>query len=172
MTLRPCTCEKEVTELLARGQRPEAFTPELRAHVSGCRSCGDLALVAETFQRTRLEASGAARIVSPGAIWWRAQLRRRNAAIERVNKPILGAQIFALAINLVLVVGLLVWQARQGLGWLTWLEQLPQVGSLELGKLWSSALLIPGWSLTILIPAAATVALLSGVVVYLASEKQ
>jgi hypothetical protein len=172
MTLRPCACEKEVNELLARGQRPEAFTPELRTHVSDCRSCGDLMLVADTFQRARLEASGAARIASPGAIWWRAQLRRRNAAIERVNKPILGAQIFALAINLVLVVGLLVWQARQGLGWLTWLEQLPQVGSLELGKLWSSALLIPGWSLTVLIPAAATVALLSGVVVYLASEKQ
>jgi len=38
--------------------------------------------------------------------------------------------------------------------------------------MWSSALLNPGWSLTVLIPAAATLALLSGVVVYLASEKQ
>jgi len=172
MTLRPCPCEKEVAELLARGQWPGGCAPELRAHVSGCRSCGDLVLVTETFRRARAEAAGVARLASPGAVWWRAQLRRRNAAIERVGKPILGAQIFALAINLFMVVGLLAWQARQGLRWLTWLEQLPQAGSLELGKLWSSALLNSGWSLMVLIPAAATVALLSGVVVYLVTEKQ
>jgi hypothetical protein len=172
MTLRPCSREKEVAELLERGGWPQACAPDLRAHVSGCRSCGDLVLVTETFQRARAGAAGAARLASPEAIWWRAQLRRRNAAVERVGKPILGAQIFALAINLFIVLGLLAWQARQGLGWLTWLEQLPQAGTLHLERMWSSALLNPGWSLTVLIPAAATLALLSGVVVYLASEKQ
>ncbi|MGA2807266.1 MAG: hypothetical protein ABSE87_03975 [Terracidiphilus sp.] len=172
MTLRPCPCEKEVSELLARGQWPGNCVPELRAHVSGCRSCRDLVLLTETFRRTRAETLGAARLASPGALWWKAQLRRRNAAVERVGKPILSAQIFALAINLCLVVGLLAWQARRGLGWLTWLEQLPQATTLHLGKLWPSALLNSGLSLTVLIPAAATLALLSGVVVYLASEKQ
>jgi hypothetical protein len=172
MTLRPCSYEKEVSELLARGQWPGSCAPELRAHVSGCRSCEDLVLVTEALRRARAEAVGGAHLVSPGVLWWKAQLRRRNDAIARVGKPILGAQIFALAINLFIVVGLLAWQARHGVGWLTWLEQLPQAGSLELGKLWSSALLNPGWSLTVLIPAAATLALLSGVVMYLASEKQ
>jgi len=114
MTLRPCTCEKEVTELLARGQRPEAFTPELRAHVSGCRSCGDLVLVTETFQRARAEGRDRRDSLLPERLV-EAQLRRRNAAIERVNKPILGAQIFALAINLVLVIGC--WPGRRGKDW-------------------------------------------------------
>jgi len=108
MTLRPCSREKEVAELLERGGWPQACAPDLRAHVSGCRSCGDLVLVTETFQRARAGAAGAARLASPEAIWWRAQLRRRNAAVERVGKPILGAQIFALAINL---------PGRRGRGW-------------------------------------------------------
>jgi hypothetical protein len=172
MILKPCSREKEVAELLRRGQWPSACPPELRAHLSACRSCSDLALVTEAFQHARSEAAGATRITTPGALWWRAQLRRRNAAVERIGKPILGAQIFALAINLFIVVAFLAYQARHGLSWLSWLEQLPQAYSLHLDNLSQSALLNPGWSLMVLIPAAATLALLGGVVVYLASERQ
>jgi hypothetical protein len=172
MILKPCSREKEVAELLRRGQWPAACAPELRVHVSACRSCGDLVLVTESFHRARSEAANAARISTPGALWWRAQLRRRNAAVERIGRPILGAQIFALAINLCIVAAFLAYQARHGVGWLSWLEQLPEAYSLHSENLSQSALLNPGWSLLVLIPAVATLALLCGVVVYLASEKQ
>jgi hypothetical protein len=172
MILSPCSHEKEVADLLRRGLWPAACSPELRAHVSHCRSCGDLVLVTETFLSARAEASGAARIATPGALWWRAQLRRRNAAVERIGKPILGAQIFALAINLFIVVAFLAYQARSGLAWLSWLQQLPQAYSFHLDNLSQSALLNPGWSFMVLVPAAAALALLGGVVVYLVSEKQ
>jgi predicted anti-sigma-YlaC factor YlaD len=172
MMLSPCSRENEVAELLRRGQWPAACPAELRAHLSACRACRDLVLVTETFLRARTQAAKAARIATPGALWWRAQLRRRNAAVERLGKPVLGAQIFALAINLFIVVAFLAYQARNGLSWLSRLEQLPQAYSLHLGNLSQSALLNPGWSLMVLIPAAATLALLGGVVVYLASEKQ
>jgi hypothetical protein len=172
MILSPCSHENEVAELLRRGQWPAACSPELRAHVSACRSCGDQVLVTEAFLRSRAETSGAAPITTPSALWWRAQLRRRNAAVERIGKPILGAQIFALAINLLIVVAFLAYQARHGMGWLSWLEQLPEAYSLHLDNLSQSALLNPGWDLMVLIPALATLALLGGVVVYLASEKQ
>ena len=172
MILSPCPHEKEVAELLRRGQWPAACPPELRAHLSACRACRDLVLVTEIFQNARSVASGTARIGTPGALWWRAQLRRRYAAVERLGKPILGAQIFALAINLFIVVAFLAYQARNGLSWLSRLEQLPEAYSLHLGNLSQSTLLNPGWSLMVLIPVAATLALLGGVVVYLASEKQ
>jgi hypothetical protein len=171
MITRACAHENEVAELLRRGQWPASCSPELHAHVSGCRSCGDLVLVTENFQRARAEATSTARINTPGALWWRAQLRRRNAAVERINKPILGAQIFALVINLFIVVAFLAYQARHGLGWLSWLEQLPEAYKLHIDQLGQFALLNPGWSLMVLIPAVATLALLGGVVVYLASEK-
>jgi hypothetical protein len=84
----------------------------------------------------------------------------------------IGAQIFALAINLFIVVAFLACQARNGMGWLSWLEKLPEVYSLHLDNLSQSVLLNPGWSLKVLISAVATLALLGGVVIYLASEKQ
>jgi hypothetical protein len=172
MILNPCSHEIELAELLRRGQWPAACSPELRVHVSACRSCGDLVLVTESFQRSRAEAASAVRTATPGLLWWRAQLRRRNAAVVRIGKPLLGAQIFALAINLLIVVAFFAYQARQGLSWLSWLEQLPEAYSLHAENLGQSALLSSGWSLMVLIPVLATLALLGGVVVYLASEKQ
>lgn len=179
MRLSACPREKEVKDLVERGQWPvvAATTPELRAHVAGCRSCRELVLVTTAFQRARAEAAGAAKLGSPGVLWWRAQLRRRNEAVKRISRPILGAQIFALVVNLVLAVGFAVWQARHGVAWLTRMEDLPQTSALHLDSgwfdsLWSAATSGPGWNWMVLIPAAATLALLGGVVVYLASEKQ
>lgn len=172
MIFNPCSREKEVTELLRQGGWPDACAPELRVHVSECRSCGELVLVTQAFQGARANTAPTAKFTSPGALWWRAQLRRRNAAVERVGKPILGAQIFALGVNLLLVVGFLAYQARNGVNWLLWLEQLPQSFTICLESLWSSGLFNSGWSLMVLIPAIATVALLSGVAVYLATGKQ
>ena len=174
MRLTPCPREKEVKELVERGQWPvaAATAPELHAHVAGCRSCSEFALVTTAFKRARVEASNDAKFGSPRVLWWRAQLRRRNEAVERMGRPILGAQIFALAVNLVLAVGFVAWQARHGFAWLAWLQQLPETATTQLDTLWSSAQSVSGWSLMLVIPAAATLALLGGVVVYLASEKQ
>jgi hypothetical protein len=172
MTLRACAHEKEVAALLARGHYPQACPADLRAHVSACRSCADLVLVTRAFQTARTESAAAANLASPGLLWWRAQLRRRNAAVERIGKPILGAQIFALSVSLLFAVGFLASQATHGLHWLAWLQQLPPAPALHLEALWPSALFNSGWSFPVLIPILATLAVLSGVVVYLASEKQ
>src|SRR5580704_9560552 len=96
-----CAYEQEVAALLDRGHWPEACSEELRAHVSGCRSCRELVFVKQAFRSERIRAAGEARLEAPGVIWWRAQLRRRNSALERIEKPFLGAQIFALAVCLV-----------------------------------------------------------------------
>jgi len=167
MILSPCTQEKTVAEALASGGWPQACAPELRAHVNTCRRCGELILVAGAFRNARAQAVGAATLASPGAIWWRAQLRRRNQAVERLGRPLLGAQIFALTTYLLIALAFLASQARHGIGWLTWLEQLPQTGTLDLESLWPSSLSSSGWGFLLLIPALATLALLGGVAVYL-----
>jgi hypothetical protein len=66
-------------------------------------------------------------------------------------------------------VAFLACQVRNGVGWLSWLEQLPGAYSLHFDNLSQSALLNPGWSLMGLISAVATLALLGEVVIYLAS---
>ncbi|MGA9069797.1 MAG: hypothetical protein WB424_06070, partial [Terracidiphilus sp.] len=119
MKLNGCAYEKEVTRVLLQGGWPVACTEELRAHVAACRGCADLMLVTASFQREREAAVSAARIGTPGALWWRAQLRRRNAAVERIARPILGAHLFALFICAAVVIAALTDQARQGVAWLT-----------------------------------------------------
>jgi hypothetical protein len=113
-----------------------------------------------------MTASGQARLESPGVIWWRAQLRRRNAAIERIGRPLLGAQIFAWAVCLAAAVVYVLWQARRGFDWLAWLGDLPR--SLHLGALvpgsWSNS----PWEIWLAVSMAVMLAVMGGVFVYLA----
>lgn len=177
MMLRSCPREPELKNLIERGQWPQACPPDLRTHVGACKSCGEFALVTAAFQRARNQAVGAANLGSPGLLWWRAQLRRRNAAVERISRPIVSAQIFALALNLVLALVVGVWQARHGIAWLTWVEKLPR----GFGFQWLSSLIPAGLFQSgsgavpeplMLISVASVIALVGGVVVYFASEKQ
>jgi hypothetical protein len=164
-----CAREKEVAELLRRGHWPQACAPELREHVAKCPACSDLVLVTQSFQAARTTPLSAPRFESAGALWWRAQLRRRNAAIERINRPIVGAQIFAFAIAVVLGIGVFGWEIRHGhdlAGWFAGLPRALRFGALLpaffpefQGSLWPLVLL-------------ATLALVGGVIVCLGSEKQ
>ena len=165
MNFRTCSRQPEVIELLARGHWPHACPVELRSHLADCQSCASLLLVAQTFQRSRASAAAQAQLPAPGAIWWRAQLRRRSAAVERIGKPIFGAYVFAAVIAVVVAAVALVSQASHGLHWLRWLQQSPAAD----GHIQSFN---PGWSIPVLIPILATVVLLGAVVVYFAAEKQ
>jgi hypothetical protein len=172
MTLKSCSREREVTELLQSGHWPLASSTELRAHVSACGRCSDLVLVTQAFQRDRIETEGKARLNSPGVVWWRAQLRGRNAALEHIARPIQRAQLFALLVNVVVAVGVVVSLARHGFRWLSWLSELQQTQPFHLETLWSFALMRPDWNLMILIPGFGVLVLLSGVVLYLALERK
>ena len=173
MRFGACPREKEVSGLLARGHWPQAQTselsPELRAHVAGCRSCRDLVLVRQAFRADRAVAAAAARLESPGVLWWRAQLRRRNAALERIARPIVGAQIFAVVVSLVAAVIFLAFLARRGVNWLAWVAELPRV--LHFAALTPGGLDKMPWE-TWLLLAGAAFAVMSGVVVYIASERR
>lgn len=165
MKLAACKYEAETAELLARGAWPQAASPELHAHVSACRSCGDLIAVTTMFAQARKAAVAAAPAGSPGLLWWRAQLRRRNAAMERLNRPFLRAQMFALSILCAAPLALAIFEVRQATGRRDWLKEILQTLWLQFTQLW------PGWNSYLWISAGAIVALLGGVAAYLATEK-
>jgi hypothetical protein len=174
--LTGCPREKELGDLLHRGQWPQASAPELRTHVDACRACGDLVLVASAFQQARAETvaaayTGSVRFGSAGALWWRAQLRRRNEAIERMGRPLATAQIFALVVSLLAAFGFAGFEARHGIGWLNWLQGLPQEATIQLADISSSGFLNSGWT-WMLLAAAATLALVGGFLVYFAAERR
>jgi hypothetical protein len=172
MTLRSCSQEAEIRQALELGHWPQSCTPELRAHVESCRACGDLVLVTTAFRGARAQSMQVAQLPPPGVLWWRAQLRRRNAAVERIQKPIVGAQIFAFAVTLAIAIGFVVWQVRDGWNWMKWLESLAQSQAFHWEVLWPFAGAKSGASLLYVAPALALLALAGGVVLYLSSEKQ
>jgi hypothetical protein len=126
-----CNREREVAEAVRAGHWPEGCAEELRAHVAECKSCSERVLLAQAFGAERAVASARPRLESPGALWWRAQLRRRNAAIERISRPILGAQVFAVAVAVIAAVVFLASEARSGLGWFAWIAGAPRALHLQ-----------------------------------------
>ncbi len=168
MTLRTCSYENELTQALKNGHWPEGCGPELRAHVDACGSCGDLVLVTRTFQRARSESEHVALCGSSSLLWWRAQLRRRNAATERVSRPITIAQTFALFVNVFVGIVFVASQYRHGLHWASWWSALAPLRALHSLPIGSGQI---DWNLLLLVSGFGVLALLSLVVVYLASEK-
>jgi len=167
MILRSCSFEKEVELALKDGHWPHGCVPELRAHVDSCRQCSDLVLVTETFYRARVQTAANSLPDSPDLLWWRAQLRRRYMATGAVARPVTIAQTFALSLNLLVAVFLVAWHYRHGLHWAAWWDLLPTRAL----QLLSSTSAKPDWNPVLLIPTLGAVAILSGIVLYLVSER-
>ena len=168
MTFRTCSHEKELARALREGHWPQGCAPELRAHVNECADCNDLVLVTQTFQRARSESEREMPCNSPSLLWWRAQLRRRYAATERVARPVTIAQTFALVLNVVVGAVFVASQYRHGLRWAAWWSELAPPRALHFLPI------RPGqadWNFLLLISGFGVLALLSALVVYLASEK-
>ena len=98
--MKSCAFEKEVSLALREGRWPAACDTALRDHVAGCSACSDLVLVTETLQHSRAFTAQAAVLPPAGVVYWRAQLRRRNGAVERMSRPIVFAEVAALAATL------------------------------------------------------------------------
>jgi hypothetical protein len=172
MNVTSCKREAEVKALLERGHWPQACDEELSAHVAGCGTCSDRVRLTEGFRQARAQAMAAAPLVAPGLLWWKAQLRRRHVALERLNQPVLSAQILVLSASLLAGVAVCVFRLRTGAQWLGWLKSAPLAVADALTQLWNVGLGGSGWMLTASIMAISAAVLLGGAIVYLAAEKQ
>ena len=125
-------------------------------------------LVTQTFCEARTQSAAEPISDSPGLLWWRAQLRRRYAVTETVTRPVTIAQTFALAINLVVAAVFVAWQYNHGMHWARW---WPEVMPTRLLHFLSDASIKPDWNPVLVISTLGAFAVLSGLLVYLASEK-
>jgi hypothetical protein len=123
----------------------------------------------QAFQRERAAASAQARLESPGVLWWRAQLRKRNAALKRVNRPLVAAQVFAVVLGFVAALACLALAARSGSGWLRPVANLP--AALHIPELLPAT-----WQNTpapwLVLLTIAVIAVMGGIFVYKASEER
>jgi hypothetical protein len=172
MTMASCAREKEVRALVLGGQWPAACPAELREHVQRCQTCAEIALVMEAFRGARGASLQAASPVPAGVLWWRAQLRRRRQAVERIGQPILGAQIFSFSIILAIAVVLALSQARRGAPWLDWFAQLGHSMTTGFADLRSSTATMPLWGVLLAGCGLVAVAVFSGVVLLLDRRRE
>lgn len=166
MNLRACSREKELSALLDRGHWPDACSGEMREHVIACPSCRALVAVTQAFRSERTHAIYQPRLESSGALWWRAQLRRRNAAIQSLSRPFLGAQIFAVVLALGAAGVFLASELRQGVSWLGDLPRTLHFAALLPASLQES----PGAGLALVL-LMVFAALAGGAVLYIASDR-
>jgi hypothetical protein len=166
VNIRTCSYETELAQALHAGHWPDGCTPDLRTHVERCRNCRELVRVTQAFQQARGQSGTTVPADWAGLLWWRAQLRRRNAANQRASRPISIAQSFALLVNLAVAIVFVAGQYHHGLRWASWWP------APELARLLHRFDIAPrldgnGW----LICSIGMLALLSGLVVYLVWEK-
>ncbi|HWW98925.1 MAG TPA: hypothetical protein VNY74_14565 [Edaphobacter sp.] len=177
--MKPCPRQAELQSIVRRGHWPEACDPELRRHVETCRTCAEQLLVQHTFHAARAQAMHAARghyphLLHPNLLWWRAQLRRRNNALERVSRPITTAQVFAFCISILAAAALLRSQIGKAFNWSSWFPQssFPQSSTTtHFDALSFFTSITTDWGLLLPLIGLGTVLLLSAVVVYLASDR-
>lgn len=162
-----CSQQQQVAAELHQGRLPELWDDALRIHVAGCHSCSDLVLVAQTMQQDRIQTVQTAQIASAGALWWRAQVRLRNGAMERVTRPIALAEKFALFITAAVVFAVIMWKRTQLLGWLLSLADPPHTTALP-----AAPSLIDGWTTLLMAGGLGTVALCAGLAMYLMREEE
>jgi hypothetical protein len=167
--MKSCPHEAEAKAVLRRGHWPDACEPELRQHVETCDRCASQLLVLHAFQSARAEAVQVARLDHPDLLWWRAQLRRRNSALQRVGRPVTIAQIFALCISILTATALLGSLLRNGVNWSSWLPAPSTLAQFDALSLVASVK--TDWGLLLLLTGFGTVVLLSAVVLYLASDR-
>jgi hypothetical protein len=139
-----CSRTAEVQYLLQLGHWPQAAGAELAEHVRACRRCGEMVLVTQALGMAKARAMDEARVEPPALVWWRAQLRRKHEAVQRVERPMRAQMLMVLA---VVCAGLgLAFQLSGGAAaWRSWMSTGAEavvrsgMGSLGVGLVTASA---------------------------------
>lgn len=158
-----CSFESELRQSLTSGLWPQGAGTELRTHVDGCRICQQTLLLQASFAQIKRQSIAAARLQSPGLLWWKSQLRRRNHAVEQLEKPLLGAVVFSLVLLLAATLGF-VWFSLQPLS-------LHADGFKTLPGILSAQLSLAGFPAAWLLALLGAVALLGSAVVYFSTDR-
>lgn len=92
MNLENCELEAQAAAAARSGE----WSAELRAHVAGCETCAEAALVGE-FLQAEPQSGHLPALPSAGQVWWKAQIRARRMDAQRALEPVRLVQRIAAA---------------------------------------------------------------------------
>ena len=90
-----CQFEQEVLDAIGARRWPDRADAALRAHVSTCELCADVAEIAGAFFEDRDCARAEGSLPSASAVWWRSQVRAREEAARIALRPLVAFQVAA-----------------------------------------------------------------------------
>ncbi len=97
-----CAFEQTVVKSLKSGLVSE----EISEHIKACADCLETAKVMQFFQTNLPRESPPKNLPAAGLVWWKFRLREKQRRAERVEQPILIAQIAAGFVALIIIVWL------------------------------------------------------------------
>lgn len=111
--MKACKRKEEVLQAVRAGHWPQGCTEELRVHVAECGRCAEDVKLLSAFAAAREGTMRMAQPQSAELLWWKAQLRRRHVAMERLERPGLAAFTATMAASVVVLVVViaLVWKS-------------------------------------------------------------
>jgi hypothetical protein len=109
MTPHTCQFEEQVLAAVASGDWPDRADQALRAHVTECATCADLAIVGGLLRDDHAAAVAESNVPSSGQVWWRTQVRARAEAQRAAARPIFIAQAIGAAALVGLIAAVISW---------------------------------------------------------------
>ena len=168
MKLFSCARTAELEEMIRIGHLRSTWEPSLCQHIDECRYCADFLLVSESLRSARQESIQNVPIVSPGLLWWRAQLRRRNQALQKMSRPTSIIGKLALISTFVVAIVALVFERQQSADWLRWLFGLQDSAAAHHNAI---AAQVSVWNLLLGAITIGAFVLMSAFALFLASDK-
>ena len=131
MRIMDCPREQEVMQTVAPEQWPNGCTDELHAHIAACAICTDVLEVARAIHEDCEAAENNAQVpqIPPaGLVWWRAEIRARQEAMQAASRPMTLVQAFGAASGIGVALALLspIWS------WLRTFLAFPDLSTLSL----------------------------------------
>ena len=90
-----CLHEAEVLELVWTNQWPARADCSLVEHVASCDVCRDLATVASAVSDLHEATAADLKVPDASVVWYRAEVRARQALARRAARPVAAAQAAA-----------------------------------------------------------------------------
>ena len=131
MTAPECPREQDVINAIVTGRWPDRCDESLCAHAAECTVCKELVEVTSVMRLDRDGLHEEMSLPSAGQVWWRAAIRARLDASQRVAQPIswiFGISVACAAGLAIAVVQLLwspmrvAWGSSSPDAWASWLE--------------------------------------------------
>jgi hypothetical protein len=97
------------------GRAGDDADTDLQHHVDSCPSCADLVVVMSALRAERERVRRTTQVPAAGLVWWRAQLRQRQAAARATAAPVTAVHAATLALAVGAAV-FLAWTAARNVG--------------------------------------------------------